>query len=85
MTRLYLPLLPVALAAAIAAASACKEPRGVEPQTRFIPPAAPLATPASLPAPETSHATKAEPLAVAEPAETPSAADLQEFGRAVPK
>jgi hypothetical protein len=82
MPRIYLPLVPVALAAAIAAASACSEPRGVEGETRVIPPAAPLAL-AAEPAP-----AKPEVLAAAAPAaapEAPSAEDVREFERKVAK
>ncbi|WP_041448225.1 hypothetical protein [Anaeromyxobacter sp. Fw109-5] len=77
MPRLYLPLVPVTLAAAIAAASACSSPR--EPDTRLIPPALPLA----------AAQEPAKPLVAAAPApETdpaPSAEEVKEFERAVPK
>jgi hypothetical protein len=82
MPRIYLPLVPVALAAAIAAASACSEPRGAEGETRVIPPATPLAAAAEPPP------ARPEVLAAAAPAassEAPSADDLKEFERKVAK
>lgn len=77
----YLPLLPVTLFAAIAAASACSKPR--EAETRLIPPAIPLAA-AQEPAPGPE-----KPLVAAAPAREPeplpSAEDVKEFERKVLK
>jgi hypothetical protein len=83
MPRPYLPLFPIVIAAAIAAASACSKPRGVEPETRLIPVAAPLAAAAETAAPPTD-----ERLAAAEPKDdpaAPSAEDVKEFERKVAK
>ncbi|HSD18539.1 MAG TPA: hypothetical protein VLC54_00750 [Anaeromyxobacter sp.] len=77
MPRLYLPLLPVTLLAAIAAASACSKPR--EPETRLIPPALPLAVAQEPAKPVVAVAPAPEP----EPA--PSAEDVKEFQRKVLK
>jgi hypothetical protein len=77
MPRLYLPLLPVTLLAAIAAASACSKPR--EPETRLIPPALPLAVAQAPAKPVVAAAPAPEP----EPA--PSAEDVKEFQRKVLK
>jgi hypothetical protein len=77
MPRLYLPLLPVTLLAAIAAASACSKPR--EPETRLIPPALPLAV-AQEPA---KPVVAAAPASAPEP--EPSAEDVKEFQRKVLK
>ncbi len=80
MSRLYTPLVPVALLAAILAASACsRKPR--EPETRLIPPAAPLAVPTEAAAPP-RQAVAAAP---AKGDEAPSADDVKEFNRRVPK
>ena len=85
MSRLYTPLLPVALLAGIVAASACsQEPR--DPETRFIPPAAPLAA-AAEPAPKPAP-PPAGVVAAAQPKpddDAPSADDVKEFSRTVPK
>jgi hypothetical protein len=85
MSRLYTPLLTLTLLAGIVAASACSQaPR--DPETRFIPPAAPLADatpPAAIPAPAQGDA-----VAAAHPKaddDTPSADDVKEFSRKVPK
>jgi hypothetical protein len=85
MSRLYTPLLPLALLAGIVAASACSQaPR--DPETRFIPPAAPLAAataPAEKPAPPPGGAAAAvQPKA---DDDAPSADDVKEFSRKVPK
>jgi hypothetical protein len=77
MPRLYLPLLPVTLLAAIAAASACSKPRELE--TRLIPPALPLAVAQEPAKPVVAAAPAPEP----EPA--PSAEDVKEFQRKVLK
>ncbi len=85
MSRLYTPLLPLALLAAVVAASACSQgPR--DPETRFIPPAPPLAAaaePAAKPSPPPSGAVAAAPSKVDEDA--PSAEDVKEFQRKVMK
>jgi hypothetical protein len=82
MSRLYTPLLPLALLAAIVAASACSR-NAHEAETRLIPPAAPLAAaaePAATPSP--SGAIAAAP---AKGDEKPSAEDVKEFNRKVMK
>jgi hypothetical protein len=85
MSRLYTPLLPLTLLAGIVAASACSQAPH-DPETRFIPPAAPLAaaTPAAaIPAPPHS-----DTVAAAQPKaddDAPSAEDVKEFSRKVPK
>lgn len=77
----YLPLVPVTLLAAIAAASACSKPR--EAETRLIPPALPLAV-AQERAPDAQKpVVAAAPAPEAEPA--PSAEDVKEFERKVLK
>ncbi len=79
MPRLYLPLVPVTLLAAIAAASACSKPR--EPETRLIPPAIPLAAAQEPAKPVVAAAPAKEP----DPSAAPTADDLREFNRKVPK
>jgi hypothetical protein len=82
MSRLYTPLLPIALLAAIVAASACSR-SSHEPETRFIPPAAPIAAaadPAKAPQPGGAIAA-----ATATKDEAPSADDVKEFNRKVLK
>lgn len=79
MKRIYLPLLPLPVLAAIVAASACSKER-TEETTHVIPPAvALLASPAQAKAPEIPP-----PAAPADEA-APTADDLREFGRRVPK
>jgi hypothetical protein len=83
MSRPYTSLLLVALLAGIVAASACsRQPR--EPESRFIPPAAPLAAadPAAKPPPPAGAVAAAQP--APEP-DAPSADDVKEFNRKVPK
>jgi hypothetical protein len=77
MPRLYLPLLPVAVLAVLAAASACSKSR--EAETRLIPPAVPLAVAVEPARPVVAAARAPE----ADPA--PSAEDVREFDRKVPK
>ncbi len=81
MSRLYTPLLPVALLAAIVAASACSR-NSHEPETRLIPPAAPLAA-AAEPAPTSPAGAVAA--APSKDDDKPSAEDVKEFNRKVPK
>ena len=80
MPRLYLPLVPVALLAVVAAASACSRGRvGEEGDTlRVVPPPAAYFT-ASAPSPEL-HAAAVAP---ADPA--PSAEEVREFEAPVHK
>jgi len=77
MPRPYLALVPVALAAAIAASSACSSPR--EPDTRLIPPALPIAAAQEAAKPIVAVAPAPEP------DRAPSAEDVKEFERAVLK
>jgi hypothetical protein len=86
MPRLYLPLVPIALLAAIAAASACSKGRGEEGDTlRVVPPPAALyAAPA--PAPLLASAgegARAAPAPTAEP--EPSAEEVTAFEAPVRK
>jgi hypothetical protein len=78
MPRVYLPLLPIPVLAALVAFSACTSHRSDEPANRLIPPAVAVA-----PAPPASAATPAPTAPTAENA--PSAEELHEFRRPVAK
>lgn len=51
MPRVYLPLLPIPVLAAVVAFSACSSPPADQPATQLIPPAVALAAPAPAPLP----------------------------------
>ena len=77
MPRLYLPLLPLPVLAALVAISACSKAR-TEEATHVIPPAAPyVAAAAEVKPPPPPAAPVVE--------EKPSEADVKEFERAVRK
>jgi hypothetical protein len=77
MRRVYLPILPLPVLASLVAFGACSRPRE-EPALHVIPPPTAYVAPAASAAPGPAAAPKAE-----EP--TPSADDVREFERAVPK
>jgi hypothetical protein len=78
MPRVYLPLLPIPVLAALFAFSACSSPRTEEPANRLIPPAVAVA-----PAPPAPAATPAPTAPTGENA--PTAEELHEFQRRVAK
>jgi hypothetical protein len=85
MPRVYLPLLPLPVLAALVAASACSKPRSDE-TTHVIPPPAPYVAPAAVTAPPAPALAAAPAASAANAAEdAPSAEDLKAFERAVPK
>lgn len=81
MPRLYLPLVPIALLAAIAAASACSKGRGEEGDTlRVVPPPAAMYAAPAPPAPLLASAGEG---ARADP--EPSAEEVKAFEAPVRK
>jgi hypothetical protein len=78
MPRVYLPLLPNPVLAALVAFSACSSSRTEEPANRLIPPAVAVA-----PAPPAPAATPAPTAPTGENA--PTAEELHEFQRPVAK
>ncbi len=86
MNRVYLPLLPLPVLAAIVAASACSKAR-TEETPHVIPPAIALdATPAPVPPPTGAVVAGAGAAAAAAAEEDrPTAEDVKEFGRKVSK
>ncbi|HEY6003099.1 MAG TPA: hypothetical protein VIV57_09495 [Anaeromyxobacter sp.] len=82
MNRVYLPLLPLPVLAAIVAVSACSKAR-TEEATQMIPPAVTLPAPspaaeAKAPEPKVAVATRTED-------DKPTAQDVKEFERHVRK
>lgn len=87
MNRVYLPLLPLPVLAAIVAASACSRPR-TEETPHVIPPAMALeATPAAAPPPTGAvvAGASAAPATASAEEDRPTAEDVKEFGRKVSK
>lgn len=79
MTRIYLPLLPVPVLALAVAFSACSRPHGEESATHLIPPAA------VAPAPPAGGGLAAAPATRPDAEDPPSAEEIREFERPVPK
>lgn len=83
MPRIYLPLLPLPVLAALVVASACSKPRSAE-TTHIIPPPAPYVLPASAtPEPVLAAAPADKRASPADEAPTPD--DVKEFDRPVLK
>jgi hypothetical protein len=76
--RLYLPLLPIPVLAALVALS-CSRTRSEDPATHVIPPPAPYHEPAA----QNAAAAAAAPRPAAD--EPPSADEVKAFQRPVPK
>lgn len=79
MPRVYLPLLPIPVLAAIVAFSACSRTRSEEPVTQVIPPPAPYAAPVANARPPTP--LPAPPIAD----DAPSDEEVKAFERRIAK
>jgi hypothetical protein len=80
--RPYLPLAPLLVVASVASANACSDRREAADRLRVVPPPAVLAR-AEPPAPPALRPAPPVPAQEAEPA--PSAEEVREFERTVPK
>jgi hypothetical protein len=86
MNRVYLPLLPLPVLAAIVAVSACSKAR-TEETTQIIPPAVtmPANTPVTAPDAEAKPTEQKVAVASAKGDDKPTAQDVKEFERKVSK